>query len=211
MDGFTGLNIDGAHAQLQNFSDLGKTTFDKMVGAIENFINGVKERWASPNARSFSMDFSEKWLAIIEKYKASYYQAISGCNNAGSALARANGAAWSNVDSAYLDEGTDVYNLFVEDLNGMTGMATELVKVYRDLFKYEMDNAINTLSNVPRTIDFYSTDGSLLSAYSTGIDKLQEDINTSFAETFTQISSYIDTEVENIYLAKEAAVQQMSA
>ena len=208
MDGFTGLDIGKARSQLQNFNDMAYDGFYKIYNAAQTFLQEIGKNWASPNAVSFSNDFSSKFSSILSDFQTKVYHAINGCNAAGRALANANGASWSDV-SCTLSSDCSFGAGCSETLNGATGMVVDNVKTFRDELKANIESGVETVSFMPRAIDFYSTDGSLVSAYSTGIDKIAEAIKSACDEEYNIISGYIDTETNNIMIAKNSAEESM--
>lgn len=208
MDNFTGLDAASAHNQLQNFNDMAYEAYNQIYNSVSFFLQDLSKNWASPNAVAFSNGFNEKFTNILSDFSYNIYYAINGCNAAGRALASANGASWSDVTctlshDCYFDAKCS------ETLNGLTGMDIVSVKICRETLKSNLDNGIDTILYMPRSIDFFSTDGSLVSAFSTEIDKVADSIKTACDEEYNLISDYINEETEKIELAKAAAEEAM--
>lgn len=214
--GFTGLDIQKSRKQIEKFSESGIKAYKEIVQAAYDFSSGLSEKWASPKAVEFSETFREKMSGIQNDFMTILEHRIHGANDAGKTIAKAHGASWTDVEdnlhSLYVDiYGNAAYVVCKEELNGTTGMAVDNVKILRDTFKTAMDKGLTTLDSVPKAIEFYDSNGSLLNSYGTGIEKLQREIREAVFLAYKDISNYIDTETDNILLAQQAANDILNA
>ena len=212
MDGFTGLNIEQARSQIENFAETGFAVWLSLAYTSGEFMGELSKKWASPNAVAFSSDFNIKMTALLSELSTQVIKKVDGSNDAGRILARVNGANWNDAGGSYtslMKQDANLNTSCKENLNGVTGMDTENVKLLKDIFKARIDKILESLTAMPRAIEFYSTDGTLMSAYSTGIDEIETKVRELCDETNSSISSYIETEVNNILMAKNSAEQSM--
>ena len=90
-------------------------------------------------------------------------------------------------------------------------MAVENVKIIRDVFIQKIMGGMDELSAVPKTISFYSTDGSLMNSYQTGIDTIISNFSNELVSIKESLNNFIETEANNIILAKQQATDTLRA
>ena len=211
MDGFTGLNIEGAHVQIENFYDTAYDVMAEIMDLEDMFLHDLRSKWASPNAVEFSVMTQNKISELYSTFVTYVNHIVHGANDAGRTLAVANGASWSDVNlmDRFGNDGI-AGEPCLETLNGTTGMAVENVKIISDAFVTGMKNVLNTLNSVPTSISFYDANGDLLSSYSTGINKFSSQIENLTNSIVNTLKQYIETETNNILLAKEQATNKLN-
>ena len=225
MDGFTGLDIEKSKQQIINFKDIAVSSEKFITTFITEFFDELSQKWASPNAVVFSTKYTNELSTLVQELRTSIGHVINGALEAGDTLCRANGVNYSfnnivnvTLSGLYgysLGSGTianaPTFRNCRESLNNVTGMAVENVKLIRDILVAKKQEGIAKLESIPTEISFYSADGSLMSAYKTGIDTFVSRINEELDSIVTDLNSYIEKETNNIVLAKEQATQNMAA
>ena len=221
MDDFTGLDIGKAKSEILNFKESALNAEKTITSSLKVFFNELSKKWASPNAVDFTSEYTTKFANEVQNLRTSIFHVINGAIDAGNILARANGANFlSAIDSLAqalygISPGQEAYAPEFakcrETLNGATGMAVENVKIIRDVFIQKIMGGMDELSAVPKTISFYSTDGSLMNSYQTGIDTIISNFSNELVSIKESLNNFIETEANNIILAKQQATDTLRA
>lgn len=213
MEGFTGINIESAHSQIEVFAEMGSSASLELTNAIDSFFDDLSTKWASPKAVEFSGMYRVSLCDLRDELNITLKHKIHGCNDAAASLANANGATWTNVDNPFENYAGGVFvgTPLKEEIDGVVGMAVDNVKVIRDIFKTQMEKVTGILSEIPKTIDFYSPDGSLVTTYATGIESINSKMSELISSTLTSINTAIDEESDNVLLAKQNASDTLAA
>lgn len=201
MDGFTGLNIEKSKQQIDEFGEKAKAAYDYIHTMIINFFDELRNNWGSPDAVDFSVKYTKSLDTLEREYKYSVRNVITGAINAGEILCKANGVS----NSGFSDCGSEGFiggeplSILSTHLNstvdGVTGMYVERVSGICAIFAKEKKvEAISLIEAIPTQIDFYSADGSLMSAYKTGI----ESFVSQFSDEFDSMLSEIKDNVDNV-------------
>ena len=216
MDGFTGLDIEKSKQQIDEFVTLAEKA-DAFIGnMLGDFFGILNQKWASPNAVECTTKYTNSFYEFGKNFQTTYIHVMGGAVDAGNTLCRANGVETcfevygNDLGTGESGPGWDLYTC-EENINGLTGMAVENVRIARDTLVSQKDKAVSMLEAIPTQIEFYSTDGSLMNAYKTGIDSFVSQFSETFDSLVTEINGYIETEENNILLAKEQATQNMAA
>ena len=139
---------------------------------------------------------------------------ISGAVDAATTLAAANGASF-NYDRETISAGeTRDYSLAVKfetSINDAVGMDRENVKIALDLFTSRISSGLAKLESIPSSISFYDPNGEMVGSYNRNIAEFKSQFEELFNEISTAVSGYIETESDNILLAKEQANDTMNA
>ena len=214
MDGFTGLDIVKAKSDLINFNTSTKNITSVYADTVMNFFDDLAKKWGSPNAVIFCNDYVNRLRESVNNLSTQLMHVVNGAVSAAQTIARSNGSTFSvDIEEVYagkVAEELSVMPVCSESVNGVTGMAVENVKIIRDTFVTKTNEVITSLGNLPKGIAFYSTDGSLLNTYNTGIDTQVDGIKKEIDSVIKSLNSYIDTEANNILLAKQQANDMMA-
>ncbi len=221
MDNFTGLDVEKAKREILYFQESALNAEKTITTALEEFFTQLSKKWASPNAANFSKEYTAKFASEIQFLRTSIYHVINGAVDAGNILARANGTSFLNVLEVLgqvllsIKPGENAsapeFAKCSVELNGAVGMAVENVKIIRDNFIKKITTGMDELNAVPRSISFFSTDGSLMNSYKTGIDTFISNFSTELEAVKNALNNLIDVETDNIILAKEQATNTMNA
>ena len=213
MDGFTGLDIERAEHDIDEFFEACSCAYSEMSISIENLAETLAMKWASPVAVEFSKEYNEKMEYLFTDFRTAYWHICSGASEAGRTLAIANGAFWDydmDLEPGSIRESGANFFSCKEELYGVTGMDTESVRVALETFNTAISAGLSDLDAVPDNIGFYDPNGQLVGSYNRNITEFK----TKFRELFDDISDYIYsalyTETDNILLAKEQAAQAMN-
>ena len=98
-----------------------------------------------------------------------------------------------------------------ETAEGHVGMDTEGVRIALEAFKTEYSSALGCIDDLPEGISFHDRDGKLVDTYNRSLKSFKDKFSEIFSEVATKMDGYINTEADNIELAKAQAVSTMSA
>ena len=209
-DGFTGINVTAARSQLETLNEMAYEAYNKIYNGVNNFLEESLKKWGSPNAVNFSDTLKKSYSDFLMNFANEVYNSISSINSSAQTLAKNNGASWSDVDCTLRRDCS--FNIGLQSsVDGIVGMAVDQMRILRDVLKSSIDQGMEMISYLPKSISFYSADGSLLEAYSTGIDELIEEITSKNSVVFQTIDQLLETETNNVLLSKEKAASTLRA
>ena len=154
----------------------------------------------------------------FDGYFTEYHHILSGAESAATALANANGQSFSRNYS--LESGTRYTNSLAdysnmppceESKNGVSGMDTESVRIALEEFKRSSSRAINSFDDIPNGIAFYDNNNSLVDVYSRNVNTFKSIFEDIFNNIINEITAYLETEQDNILLAKQQAEDTLRA
>lgn len=206
MDGLIGLDTYRVSGQITDLCNYGYSALKQLEDATNVFLTDLRTKWASKNAYEFCQMVNREMEYVLIRLETQITHKVHGANDAARALARANGDSWSDIEFIVEQKGdTGFAQGCFEEINGVSGMAVENVKIIADIFKNNVQKAMVTLNLIPNKISFCSPDGILISTYSTGIEALTNEVYEVTNELLNKIQTFINTETDNILLAKNEA------
>lgn len=211
MDNVEGINIESAKNSIMEYYNVSKAVLNNLYDVASNFLYGLKEVWASPNAVDFSQKFQNATSSLSQSFKIKVNHTLIGLFSAGAAICNAHGVAheWHNAGLDGLNVGDESFAVYgqvcEEKRNGTTGMVVQNVKLLVDELNNNIKQLSNSLNDLPSSVAFYSADGSLISSYQTGKEQFVEAFSRLFEQTNTKINEYIETETDNILIASSTA------
>ena len=219
MDGFTGLDVQRAKNDIMNFYNSCHEAHDYVFRALDELGDVLHKKWASPIAQEFVRKYNSEYTNIIIEYYDTYEHILSGANDAARALAKSNGIDF-NADMEILSyiipgrksETDDFQRPFTcsSDINGAVGMDVEGVRLALDTFKTYHKGLPELFDNIPEGIAFYDPNGEMIGSYNRIVKGFKEKFLTLFDEIESDLTGYLETETDNILLAKEQATQAMN-
>ena len=210
MDGFTGLDVIRAKREIENFDVLFQKVYQGLHDETYSFFYELTKKWASPNAKAFSEKHGYLFGNLLHKINISRKHIINGAVSAAITLAHANGMEFyyeteTITEAERNDTLAQPYPICKDNIDGAVGMATENVRILADLFNRKMNAYIKEINNLPKTISFYSPDGSLVNAYETSIDKFANDYTSELNSSMSDLIKLMGEEENNIRMAKNEA------
>jgi len=217
MEEFTGLNIEEAKKDLDFFDNECNAIHESLSAAVVKFFDELSIFWASQNAIAFGTKYSTKIGEFLTNFQTHYLHIRDGAASAAKLLASSNGTSF-NIEKYYTKAGEtgsnfapDHFSAYMsETINGVTGMAVENVRIILKVFQNDASKLINSLNSLPKGIAFYSPDGALLEVYNTNIEKFVTQFEELANEMIGEINSYMETEIDNVLLAKQQAESIMN-
>ena len=216
MDGnFTGLDVNRAKQDIERFRD----TCDKISSGVytsySELHNFLKFHWAAPKAVEFSSIYPNEYYSFLQDFADSSAHIVRGASAAANSLARANGLPASfdeyginSGERVGLSEGIYLVDLS-EQANGTTGMDVEGVKTQLDIFKSKVQKIIQLFDGIANGIAFYDPDGRMVGQYNRGISAFKDRFESFATRIVTDLTGYLETETDNILMAKEQATDYM--
>ena len=214
MNEMTGLNIPQAEADLKNFHDSCNEVYVSLYNSFANLLTDLYRSWASPNAKTYTTSLISNINENLRSFLKERNILLQNASVAASILANVNGAKINGYFDIPEESVTELVFDFTPcqiDKNGQTGMDTAAVATIIASFEIQMRSALLQLDNLPKGISFYDQNNELISTYNTQIDHFNEVFNTMFTEISTKLKEYMKTETDNILLAKQHAVESLSA
>jgi len=209
MEKFTGLDIERAQRDLERFGNGYIAVAGRMQSTFSIFFDALATKWASVNAITFKSRYAPKAEKIVSDFCSHASGILKDAEAAAKSLSRAHGMGFSGVNISRLST-TSYGDNIKETINGVTGMAVQNVKFILEQFESNVKNIATSLSELPRGIAFYSPDGSLISAYNAKVGSLISEFEGLCNEMSRGVKSYMETEIDNILLAKEQAQSMMN-
>ena len=216
IDGFTGIDKMKTRTDIMNFDNEAAHTLYRCHQALDVFFGTLCVKWASPIAKTFTEDEEEKEEDVFESYWNKLEHIISGAYDAANILLSVNG---EEELEKYINMGDYMFKIFPFHLctckeetdEGHVGMDTEGVRIALEAFKTEYSSALDCIDNLPEGISFYDKEGKLVDTYNRSLKNFKDLFSVIFSEVATKMEGYVNTEADNIELAKAQAVSTMSA
>ena len=214
MDSFTGLNVSKAEWDILNLNNSLNNVQFEISSTFRDLGEYVSEHWAGPNAVNFDNTYNPKIDAFITEFRNRAHHIVDGAGTAASTLASAFGVSiHSQFGDDYTGQHDTLYRIgsfhCKEDINGNVGMDTEGMKVQIDALKIRTNKINGLFDEVPTGIAFCDPQGSLISQYSTNVTDLKAKFSALMDEIVADMTASIETEVNNIRLAKQQAIDAM--
>ena len=96
------------------------------------------------------------------------------------------------------------------NLDGLVGMDTAGVKVQLENYKTKVSSIIASFDSLPNGISFYDPKGKLVDTYDRNLSTFKQKFQNFFDDFVLNMSNYVETEKDNIELAKVQAEQAMA-
>ena len=97
-----------------------------------------------------------------------------------------------------------------QNLDGLVGMDTAGVKIELDNYKTKVSSIIARFDSLPNGISFYDPEDKLVSTYDRNLSAFKQKFQKFFDDFVLNMSGYIETEKDNIELAKVQAEEAMA-
>lgn len=206
--GMEGINWGEVNSQakqiLENFDNLA-TSFRKRLHTFEEELCPI---WASGNAVKFGNDLIDS----IGNVNDTIYQAYTKIGNALASAAATyaetfNVADEFNVSVSFSGEG-NLENQFKEVVNGITGMNKEVAKESLGTFTADTKTLIDEFNNNLRgiTIAIYDNAGAQQEAFRGALEEMMKNIGNQMESLVAEVQNGIDTEIDNVALARSQTV-----
>ncbi len=210
--GMEGINWGEVNSQakqiLDNFDNLA-TSFRKRLHTFEGELCPI---WASGNAVKFGNDLIDSILDVNN----TIYQAYTKIGNALASAAATYAETFNvenefNVSGSFSGEG-NLENQFKETVNGITGMNKEVAKESLSTFTTDTKTLIEEFNNNLRaiTIAIYDDAGAQQEAFRGALEEMMKEIKEKLDTLVGEVTTGIDTEIDNVALVRSQTVSTFS-
>ena len=186
MDGFTGLNVDRARYDIENFYLRAEMAYKSCVECFIDFFHYLEEYWASPVAKEVTTPMHRQAGDFLLKFYDEKNSIVEKAVAAASTLAAANGVSVAfepvGYGSGYGGKSIlqDVFPCDESKGDGVVGMNVEAVNALLKTFESRALYASYDIEEVPEGIALYDPDGNLLRTYNSNIKKMREEFETLY-------------------------------
>ena len=217
MSNITGLNPQKADIDFRVLSYNVWNAYTKIVKCFGwNIGTELSQVWASPKAVEFGIKFSKQFSELINDCSSSFIAIINNSKRAIEIMANANGVSVAldgegEVEYMKEHQGDSSFD-FKEEKDGIVGMNMIQTRIIMGNLDADYENLINDLDNLPLgSIALYDPNNELIDAFTSMIKNVSESITTLANSIKTDISSAMETETNEIRIAKQVAVDTMTA
>jgi hypothetical protein len=202
--GMEGINWGEVNSQaeqiLNNFDNLA-TSFRKRLHDFEGELCQV---WASGNAVKFGSDLVDAIGTVNNEIYGAYTKIGNALSKAAQTYADTfNVANEFNVSGSFSGEG-NLENQFKETVNGITGMNKEVAKDSLNRFTTDTNSLIEEFNNNLRSVNIaiYDNAGAQQEAFRGALEEMMKAIGEQLQTLVGDVTTGIDTEIDNVQLAK---------
>ena len=211
----TGLDVKRAEDDIRSFDCSCAQVGNDLHDSFLNLYAWLRKHWASDNAVAYTTTNIKEINETTDDFLTTKLHILDGAVDAASNLARANGMSF-NMSLYNREPGTKYtsYNIDLPcsaSINGVSGIDVEGAKIVLTTFELQMRKALAELDALPDGIAFYDPDGTMIGKYDRNLKEFKTKFESLLSSMKADITGYLDTEVNNVLLAKEKAVDSMTA
>ncbi len=210
MDGgMTGFNPGLLKSQIDNFVSSARCAGIDIGVAYKNFIDELSYCWASPKAVQFWTDMTPKYEDALWKLQLLIDETAQNMVNAYNYAAQANGAG----TTSYENEGGVGFDCgkLLDQRDGVVGMnIIEVRDVVLPAFQNEVKLAVDELKNLPKSIALYDDENGQQHYFSVNVDDIIQKVEENIETIVSEINGAIETETDNVLLAKQNAIESLA-
>ncbi len=221
MSNFDGIDRERAKKDIDSFFDEANNIYEDLWNEAYGFFDVLEEKWASPVACDYTADVAPRFQECCQRYEKEAEHIANGATDAANVLLAANGDDCIDVfrdpypvmGPAGVMGDFSVCRSSINTLAGdsLVGMDKEGVRILLSTFKKQVQNLISRIDALPEGISFYDPKGDLVETYNRGLKSFKTEFQDLLDELINQMDIYINTEVDNILLAKQEAQEAMQA
>lgn len=214
MENITGLNIERAKSDIQDFYGATEFAYKTCVESFVDFFYELYLSWASPVAKEFTTTMHSRAYSFLLDFYHEKEEIVEKSVAAANTLATSNGTSFSfepGFGSGYSGENilSDVFPC-EEELNGVVGMDISAVKTILNTFESRAETAMIEIDSIPEGIALYDPEGNLLSSYNSNIKRLRSELEEILNSIVSKINECTTTEMNVVLRAKEQATATMN-
>ncbi len=227
MDGMTGFNPQQAKINIADFALNAGNACADIDEAYGLLFYELENFWASPKAVEFSDNYIPRIDGLINEMSETIKAIVKGAINGYNYVARTHdtGGWIEDVDSlingvygdSHGDFGTrDASGVhergLLADKNGLVGMNIAAVRdIVMPNFNMSINKVVNALDEIPTSIALYDEEGSQQQAYESNIRGFITKFNELNEELSASMKEALETETNNILIAKQKSTESMKA
>lgn len=220
-----GLNADRLHKDIREFNNAVIDVYCNFLNVFAEMTIGLREKWASPDAKTKSHDWFIMFYDIKRKISADGIVTIDKVEDAAEMIANSLGTSYErigiNIGMDYAEGKGPIGRIDLGDLSleeclcleafpdGTVAMDVESVKVILDLFNRNIEKIYTLIDAVPDRINIYDTNGDIQTGFSCRIKELKEKIVEGVKTVNTELKSYMDQYIADLMSAKAKAESEI--
>ena len=212
-----GLNADQLHKDIKEFKSAVYDVDSKIAEACHLLFDGLKEKWASPDACAKSRDWDDLLGTVRSNLDGDRDVTIDKVEDAAQLIASSLGASYERVSRDIgmdypwgRSNDCDSFNSCLEAFpDGTVAMDVESVKVILDLFNRKIEEVYTLMDAVPDRINIYDTNGDIQTGFSCRIKELKEKLVEGVKNINTELKSYMDQYIADLMSAKAKAESEI--
>ena len=221
--GFTGIDGPRAARDINSYYEDAYSILNDYIHMFSLFADFLEKKWASQTAFYYSKTLTSEINSILHDYYNELMHIVHGAEDAANILLESNGEqklhfdlghrAWADSSGNH-GEGygkpSDINFQCSQNLDGLVGMDTAGVKVELQNYKTKVSTIIARFDSLPNGISFYDPEDKLVSTYDRNLSAFKQKFQKFFDDFVLNMSGYIETEKDNIELAKVQAEEAMA-
>ena len=221
--GFTGIDGQRAAKDINSYYEEAYSLLSDYISNFRLFADFLEKKWASQTAFYYSKTLTSEINSILHEYYNELMHIVHGAEDAANILLESNGEEKLHFDLAntvWADstgnhgEGHgiphDIDFQCFQNLDGLVGMDTAGVKVELQNYKTKVSSIIASFDSLPNGISFYDPEDKLVDTYDRNLSAFKQKFQNFFDDFVLNMSNYVETEKDNIELAKVQAEQAMA-
>lgn len=215
-NGFVGMDPALAKSNIDDFKRAMLDVEDNFDSAVNTLFEELSYAWVSPNAVEFYTKYSEECYSLKKIMIESELAICQGAWRAYNTMANALGCATISEDYGYdanksVSSGWLSISMLHDNKGGKSGMNVNLVKNFiLPAFDIGVKRIEDSLTAVPTSIALYDAEGEQSGAYATGISNMKSKVENLLNDIKNSILNAIETETDNMLLAKQQSANAMN-
>ena len=211
MAGRIGLNQDKLHTDLERYKISIQVVSAEISKTSRNFFDGLKDKWASPDAYLKS----HEWICKLGDIRANL---LNDCAVSMDIVEDAAGYIAKSLGDSYERIGADIgmdyggVTLYLNESrcleafsDGTVAMDVNAVKLLLDLFNQGIDEVYSLMDAVSDSINIYDANGDIQNGHSCKIKEIKQELTDEVKAINTELQSYMDQYITGVENAKAQA------
>ena len=194
---------------LINFSEKLKSSCDKLNSALNNLYYSLGSSWYSTKAVDFSSEFGGMVDEVEKNLKDYYRKNVNGVCNDFNILASKYNKRKLEFDGT-LDLKLNYPLLLAKGPDGSIGMNINKVKSTLSEFAIEIDEVIDSFSEIPSYVILSKNADGVKNNYNTNSETLKATIKEMASKIVDRVTTFVNQEVDNINKASMLAVEELN-
>ena len=204
-EGMTGLNPTQAKIDIEETQSAIKNVASMLNDSGRELFETLEKNWCSPVAVEFSNKYSGKLYEVtVTNIEHAADKIATMAKEAYNELATAHQIGLLDVEEySYPSIYTYFGKLMSVDAENTVGMNVEKVKAAMIDYQKGVNQALEALDEVPTNIALYDPEGEVQSTYTSTINKVKEDLNSTVNAMMTELENNTNTETNTVIHAAE--------
>lgn len=214
MSEMTGINIDKATSDLNNFRDAADAIVSKLAEASNTFADVIIHNWASPKAKEFAETYTYKLIDLFVKPKEVFNRLLEDAAIAAYRMAKTHGADFDS--SRYIALPTTMFygygsldEVVEVSPNGETGMNIPVVSEALTAFEASVNEALAEMDTLPQDIAIYDESGDIRATFADRVNSAKEKANAVVEPIKDSVNASLSTETDAVITGVQTTTEAM--